>query len=85
MITPSKSALYVGSINSNCPMVITLVRIESYQETSSDPLLMVSVADADPARYRFDSARLTVIIELPPLIIETLSLLILAMEVSTME
>ena len=66
-------------------MVITLVRIELYQETSSDPLLMVSVADADPARYRFDSARLTVIIELPPLIIETLSLLILAMEVSTME
>ena len=66
-------------------MVITLVRIESYQETSSDPLLMVSVADADPARYRFDSARLTVIIELPALIIETLSLLILAMEVSTME
>ena len=46
---------------------------------------MVSVADADPARYRFDSARLTVIIELPPLIIETLSLLIFAMEVSTME
>ena len=66
-------------------MVITLVRIELYQETSSDPLLMVSVADADPARYRFVSARLTVIIELPPLIIETLSLLILAMEVSTME
>ena len=66
-------------------MVITLVRIELYQETSSDPLLMVSVADADPARYRFDSARLTVIIELPALIIETLSLLILAMEVSTME
>ena len=66
-------------------MVITLMRIESYQEISSDLLLMVSVADADPARYRFDSARLTVIIELPPLIIETLSLLILAMEVSTME
>ena len=66
-------------------MVITLVRIELYQETSSDPLLMVNVADADPARYRFDSERLTVIIELPALIIETLSLLILAMEVSTME
>ena len=61
------------------------MRIESYQETLSDPLLIVSVADADPARYRFDSGRLAVIIELPPLIIETLSLLILAMEVSTME
>ena len=66
-------------------MVITFVRIESYQETSSDPLLIVSVADALPARYRFVSGRLAVIIELPPLIIETLSLLIFTREPSTIE
>ena len=61
------------------------MRIESYQETSSDPLLMVSVADADPARYRFDSERLAVIIELPALIIDTLSLLMFTSEVSSIE
>ena len=61
------------------------MRIESYQETLSDPLLMVSVADADPARYRFDSERLAVIIELPALIIDTLSLLMFTSEVSSIE
>ena len=46
---------------------------------------MVSVADALPARYRFVSGRLAVIIVLPPLIIETLSLLIFTREPSTIE
>ena len=46
---------------------------------------MVSVADADPARYRFDSERLAVIIELPALIIDTLSLLMFTSEVSSIE